>query len=167
MADQKKQLSPSKKTGIATAVLAACLAAILHFEGSRHMPYQDLGGVWTVCRGHTGPDVIPGKSWTEEQCKAQDVKDLQVANDAVNSCALPFMTTGEQIAFTDFAYNVGGGAFCRSSMPGLINAGKNKEACKVILRYVYVGKIDCRTAGKKCPGIVRRRQWEYNKCMEG
>ena len=30
------------------------------FEGLRLQPYQDVGGVWTVCYGHTGPDVVPG-----------------------------------------------------------------------------------------------------------
>lgn len=162
---EKKPASPAKKTGIVTAVLIAGLAAISHFEGSKNTPYRDMGGVWTVCDGHTGPDVIPGKAWSEEQCKQVKIADLKKADAAVKSCTDFPLTDGQQIAFNDFAYNVGGNAFCRSSMPVLINVGHAKQACEIILKYVYVGKIDCRTAGKKCPGIVKRREWEYKTCV--
>nr|HAL7249337.1 glycoside hydrolase family protein [Escherichia coli] len=33
-------------------------------------------GVWTVCHGHTGKDIIPGKTYTEAECKALLNKDL-------------------------------------------------------------------------------------------
>jgi lysozyme len=166
MSEKRKPLKPAQKTGIATAVLVAGIAAITQFEGSRSMPYRDLGGVVTVCKGHTGPDVRMGESWSKAQCDAQDKIDLAKADAAVKSCTDFPLSVNEQIAFNDFAYNVGGGAFCRSSMPALINVGQSKKACEVILKYVYVGKINCVTAGRKCPGIVARRQWEFDKCID-
>lgn len=34
-------------------------------EGVRYHPYQDVVGVWTVCYGHTGKDIMLGKRYTE------------------------------------------------------------------------------------------------------
>ena len=34
-------------------------------EGVRYNPYQDVVGVWTVCYGHTGKDIMLGKKYTE------------------------------------------------------------------------------------------------------
>lgn len=158
------QLKPAHKTAIATAVLGCCIAAVTHFEGTRHMPYRDMGGVWTVCRGHTGPDVIPGKPWSDEECRQQDMTDIMKAAAQVSSCVSVTLPAGAQIAYNDFAYNVGGAAFCRSSMARLENEGRHREACAGLLRYVYVGKVDCRASGSKCPGIVKRREWEYAQC---
>lgn len=33
-------------------------------EGVRYNPYQDVVGVWTVCYGHTGKDIMLGKKYT-------------------------------------------------------------------------------------------------------
>ena len=39
-------------------------------EGVRYDPYQDVVGVWTVCYGHTGKDILLGKKYTEAECRA-------------------------------------------------------------------------------------------------
>ncbi len=40
---------------------------VKRFEGLRLTAYQDSVGVWTIGYGHTGPDVHPGMTITEEQ----------------------------------------------------------------------------------------------------
>ncbi|ELW9383363.1 lysozyme, partial [Klebsiella pneumoniae] len=45
-------------------------------EGVRYNPYQDVVGVWTVCYGHTGKDIMLGKKYTETECRALLSKDL-------------------------------------------------------------------------------------------
>lgn len=45
-------------------------------EGVRYDPYQDVVGVWTVCYGHTGKDIMLGKKYTEAECRALLSKDL-------------------------------------------------------------------------------------------
>ncbi len=45
-------------------------------EGVRYDPYQDVVGVWTVCYGHTGKDIMLGKTYTEAECRALLNKDL-------------------------------------------------------------------------------------------
>ncbi|THJ30930.1 lysozyme, partial [Lampropedia aestuarii] len=59
-----------------------------HYESSgRHIgtPYVDTlgkGRPWTVCNGVTGPDVIAGKTYTREECKALELKILQRSEKA-------------------------------------------------------------------------------------
>ncbi|MDI9095705.1 glycoside hydrolase family protein, partial [Providencia rettgeri] len=47
---------------------AIALTVIAHFEGVRYEPYKDVGGVLTVCYGHTGIDIVPNKTYTKEEC---------------------------------------------------------------------------------------------------
>jgi lysozyme len=51
-------------------------------EGWIHTPYPDpltKAEPWTVGVGHTGPDVIPGQDWSDEQIQTTFTKDLREA----------------------------------------------------------------------------------------
>jgi lysozyme len=58
------------KVAASIAVLVAGIMASLDTnEGRLYVPYWDsLGEVWTVCRGITGPEVIPSKTYTSAEC---------------------------------------------------------------------------------------------------
>ncbi|AKJ74053.1 putative endolysin [Salmonella phage 36] len=43
---------------------------IEEIEGVRYKPYKDIAGIWTVCHGITGKDVILGKEYTRRECDA-------------------------------------------------------------------------------------------------
>lgn len=53
-------------------------------EGVRYDPYQDVVGVWTVCYGHTGKDIMLGKTYTEAECRALLNKDLNTVARQIN-----------------------------------------------------------------------------------
>jgi lysozyme len=53
-------------------------------EGVRYNPYQDVVGVWTVCYGHTGKDIMLGKKYTEAECRALLSKDLNTVARQIN-----------------------------------------------------------------------------------
>lgn len=53
-------------------------------EGVRYDPYQDVVGVWTVCYGHTGKDIMLGKKYTEAECRALLSKDLNAVARQIN-----------------------------------------------------------------------------------
>ena len=75
-------------TGVA-AVLAIAAPLIAHWEGVRYLPYPDPatgGAPWTVCYGHTGPDVIRGKGYTKDKCDALLDADMAVADGYVRKC---------------------------------------------------------------------------------
>jgi lysozyme len=42
--------------------LAIAGTMIPDLEGVKYAPYYDVAGVLTVCYGHTGPDIKPGKN---------------------------------------------------------------------------------------------------------
>ncbi|EJI6591482.1 lysozyme, partial [Salmonella enterica] len=54
----------------AVAIAAAMLGGHDGLEGRRYEPYRDVVGVITVCDGHTGKDIVPGKHYTDAECDA-------------------------------------------------------------------------------------------------
>ncbi len=93
-------------------------------EGVSYIPYKDIVGVWTVCHGHTGKDIIPGKTYTEAECKALLNKDLATVARQINpyiKVDIPETTRG---ALYSFVYNVGAGNFRTSTLLRKINRGR-------------------------------------------
>jgi lysozyme len=67
------------------------------------------------------------------------------------------LTDGQKAAFLSFAFNVGNGNFCGSTLVRKANAGDMRGACAELSRWVYAG-------GKELPGLVRRRAAERAMC---
>lgn len=137
------------------------LAAIMAFqfsytsgwEGVRFKPYSDVVGVLTVCIGHTGPDIIPGKTYSKAECQALFESDMATVVDGPLSVCLhpPQPLKPETVAaIRDFAFNVGGGAACSSTLMRKINAGDTAGACDEFARWTKAG-------GRVIYGIKVRR----------
>ncbi|MDM3448006.1 lysozyme [Citrobacter sp. Cb027] len=129
-------------------------------EGVRYKPYRDVVGKWTVCFGHTGNDIIPGKTYTESECKALLNKDLNTVARQINpyiKVPLPETTRG---ALYSFVYNVGAGNFRTSTLLYKINQGDIKGACEQLQRWTYAG-------GKQWKGLITRRDIELEVCRWG
>ncbi|EAX3609494.1 lysozyme, partial [Salmonella enterica] len=60
----------------AIAIAAAMLGGHDGLEGRRYEPYRDVAGVLTICDGHTGKDIVPGKHYTDAECDALLNQDL-------------------------------------------------------------------------------------------
>lgn len=143
-------------SGACAVVIAAAVAGT--FEGVRHQAYSDVGGVSTICYGHTH-GVYPGMTATQAECKAWLTQDMRRADAGIQRCVRRDLTDSQRAAVDDLAYNVGVGAVCRSAMVRLINAGAKPDVwCKHILRYVYAD-------GQVLPGLVKRRRAEYEICV--
>lgn len=160
----------NKATGLVIAG-TALLALLTYDEGTRYKPYRDIGGVWTVCQGHTGPDVIPGKTYTKEDCDKLLVKDATAHGAAVLRCSKVPLNQNQYEAFTRFTFNLGPRVFCNSDVSRKLNAGDYQGACKEMLRYRGIcHKKDAK--GKCVPGhfeVIRglqnRRKSEYQQCI--
>ncbi|EEB2528134.1 glycoside hydrolase family protein [Salmonella enterica subsp. enterica serovar Kentucky] len=129
-------------------------------EGVRYKPYRDVVGIWTVCYGHTGNDIMIGKNYTESQCKALLNKDLNTVARQINpyiKVPIPETTRG---ALYSFVYNVGAGNFKTSTLLHKINQGDIKGACEQLRRWTYAG-------GKQWKGLITRREIEREVCMWG
>lgn len=144
----------------AVAIAAALLGGHDGLEGRRYTPYRDVAGVLTVCDGHTGKDIIPGKRYTDAECDALLNKDLKRVKAQVDPLIKVSIPESERAAFYSFAYNVGTGAFARSTLLKKLNAGDHAGACNELKRWTYAG-------GKQWKGLMTRREIEREVCLWG
>ncbi|EIM7614471.1 lysozyme [Salmonella enterica] len=141
----------------AIAIAAALLGGHDGLEGRRYEPYRDVAGVLTVCDGHTGKDIVSGKHYTDAECDAllnQDLARVKAQVDPLIKVSIP---ESERAAFYSFAYNVGTGAFARSTLLKKLNAGDQAGACNELKRWTYAG-------GKQWKGLITRREIEHEVC---
>lgn len=137
---------------------AAALSGVAMLEGTKTVPYKDLGGIPTVCTGHTGPDVKMGQQWTPAACRAQLEKDFVKHGKGILECINVPLTENQYNAFTSFAFNIGVDAFCKSSTVAKpLNQGQYTQACEGMYKWVYVN-------GKYIEGLYNRRKIEVEMC---
>lgn len=149
--------------GAGAAMIALALnistPEITEFEGQKNKAYRDVIGVLTVCNGHTGPDIVVDKVYTDEECSRLTRKDAKEAADGVLSVSPHLVWHPMQLAAAiSFTYNVGIGTYKKSTVAKLFNSGDFVGACNFLTRYKYAG-------GKVYPGLVRRRQREKEVCL--
>lgn len=161
------QLPNKAKASIVAAALAMAGALAAKFEGTRYVAYKDPVKITTVCEGHTGPDIVPGKVYTPAECAEFKRKDMLVASAVVGRCISAELTVGQRAALIDFAYNVGPGAkgvkdgLCTlksGAVPSIrrkFNAGDARGGCAEFPKW----------NAQKLPGIDRRRAEEMRACL--
>jgi lysozyme len=153
-------MSLVKRIGIplgAASALAMGAATVGYFEGKENSAYRDPVGVVTICYGHTETARI-GQTHTDAECESLLRQDLGKAFAAVDRHVSVELPPTREAALASFAYNVGEGAFARSTLLRRLNAGRVREACDELLRWVYAG-------GRVLPGLVTRRQAEREMCL--
>jgi lysozyme len=125
---------------------------IRRFEGCRLMPYLCSAGVWTCGWGSTGPDVFPGRPWT--QAYADHRLDLDAVRFARGTRALcPYLTGDALCAIADFSYNLGLGRLQASTLRKKLQEGLWEAARHELRKWVNGG-------GRRLPGLVLRREAE-------
>jgi lysozyme len=129
------------------------LDLVKSFEGLRLESYLCPAKVWTIGYGSTGSDIGPGLSWTLEQAEARLKKDLETFEKGVEGLIKTKITDNQFSALVCFTYNVGLGAFGRSTLLKTLNAGNHQDAANEFLRWNKAG-------GKELAGLTRRRQAE-------
>ena len=144
---------------IGAAAAALAVSTVAYYEGKVNRTYVDPVGVLTSCYGHTGPELRKGQTFTDEQCLAQLQEDL-VKHTAALKCIKQPMSDGQKAAFLSFAFNVGNGTFCSSTLVRKANARDMPGACAELSRWTYAG-------GKQLPGLVNRRAVERKLCEQG
>lgn len=145
--------------GSAAMVLAAAALFVQPWEGRELKPYRDIVNVLTVCDGHTGPDIVPGKRYTPAECDRLLQTDLGKTYTRIAGCVTRQITVGQATALLSISFNVGATAICRSTMVRLLNEGAPPSVwCKQFDRWAYAG-------GRKVRGLVRRREAEKRLCL--
>lgn len=146
--------------GTALTIAIALLGGPEGVEGQRSTPYRDVGGVWTVCSGITGSDVVPGHYYSEKECEALLTKHLVPIKKAVDAAVKVPIDNYTRAALYSFAYNVGIGAFRHSSLLRHLNAGQTDEACDDLRKWVFVNK-------QRNRGLINRREIDRQVCLMG
>lgn len=147
----------------AASLSAGALVILMGLEGFRAMPYQDQAGVWTDGFGNTA-SVVPGKPVTVDKAKADLQRHVNAFDRTIMSCLKNGVSQGQYDAYLLLAYNIGGGAFCKSSIVREHNRGNYMQACSNMMRYNKIRINGVLTASR---GLSNRRYTEYNICLSG
>ena len=139
---------------------------ICGFEGKRLVAYDDGVGVWTIGFGTTiypnGIKVKKGDTCTEAQAKEYMAHDLKKFELAVNGAVNIPLNQNQFDALVSLAYNIGTGAFNKSTLVKKLNAGDIRGAADQFDVWINAG-------GKRMQGLVNRRAREkalYLACLK-
>lgn len=135
--------------------------AIAAHEGCVLKAYPDPGTggePWTIGVGHTG-GVKPGDCITHEEAMALLAEDLKTAEAAVNGAVKVPISQGAFDSLVSFTFNVGAGAFKRSTLVRLLNFGDYTGAANEFLRWNRAG-------GRVMAGLTKRRKEEREMFIE-
>ncbi|ALR07629.2 lysozyme [Xylella fastidiosa] len=141
----------------ATLVLAIATPFVAYWEGLKHRPYKDIVGVWTVCYGHTGANVVIGKTYTEAECDALLQADLREANGYVRRCISVPMLPHIEASLVSATFNLGPKVVCGSTLQRKALANDWPGACAELDRWKHA-------AGREVRGLVLRRADERALC---
>lgn len=126
---------------------------IKEFEGLRLTAYQCPAGVWTIGYGSTGRHVHPGLIITEKQADDYLLEDMLVADRCIRNHVKVPLHESQIAALVSFIFNVGCGAFAKSTLLKHLNANRVIAAAAEFARWNKAGSVEL-------PGLVRRRAAE-------
>ena len=157
-------LNNTQRTAVGSLVLAAStLVGLALSEG-----YSDRAiipvpgdrpttGFGTTFRADGSAVQITDKT-TPPRALVDLLRDAGKFEQAVKRCAPVPMHPHEYSAFVSFTYNVGEGAFCKSTLVKKLLALDYPGACAEILRWDQV-------QGRTVRGLTIRRQAEHQECL--
>jgi lysozyme len=136
----------------------ATIGLIKEFEGFEAKAYKCPAGVWTIGYGTTaaaGVGIVPEAGMVIGKTEAEGY--LHAALDKFSNQITPAIKApineNEFGAFVSLAYNIGAGAFKKSSALRHFNAGDKDKAADALMLWNKAG-------GKVLAGLVRRRTAE-------
>jgi len=129
-------------------------------EGFKLNAYQDGGGVWTVGYGSTGSDIKEGTVWTVEDCERRLRLDLLMIEKDIGELVKVPLTQSQISALCSFIYNVGYGAFKKSTLLKKLNEKDYEGAANELPRWN-------KDNGKVVKGLSIRRAKEREIFLKG
>lgn len=152
-------MSARNRAAIAALMVSgSALVGILAHEGYRGEAYIPVpGDVPTIGFGTTA-GVKPGDRIDPVQALGRAMADVTRFEGAIKQCVTAPLRQHEYDAFVSLSYNIGSGAFCKSTLVRRLNSLDYEGACREILRWD-------RFRGKPLAGLTKRRQAEYRMCM--
>ncbi|GBU17326.1 MULTISPECIES: lysozyme [Methylobacterium] len=132
-------------------------AVLVAREGARLEAYRDSVGVWTIGVGHTSaagpPTVRPGLTITPEECEAIFARDVARFARTVAQAVPEDLPDHAFDALVSLCFNIGQGAFLRSTLLRRLRAGDRAGAAEAILMW------------NRPAAILPRRQAEHDQFL--
>lgn len=138
----------------------AGLAILMAAEGLRLAAYYCPAGKLTVGYGHTGPDVSEGMTITEAEAQKLLEADLEWAGRTVEKEVTVPLNDNQFSALASLVYNIGPGAFAKSTLLRVLNEGNYLAAADEFLKWRKSG-------GKVLAGLEKRRAAERGLFLQG
>ena len=165
--------SSAVRTGLAAAAAATLIAlpagllvlsdagraSLIAHEAVRTEAYLDPIGIPTICVGHIH-GVYLGQKRTLKECEALLDQDATYAGRAIARCTKVDLTQEQYDALVSFTFNVGGAAYCNSTLARKLNANDCWGAAAQFDRWAYAG-------GKHLRGLAVRRADERRRFESG
>ncbi len=130
---------------------------IKRFEGLELESYQDIAGIWTIGYGHTGPEVGPDQRLSAREAEALLRHDLVSREKSVSRLTRVGINQNEFDALVSFVYNVGIGAYERSTARRRLNRGDRMGAADAL---TWFNKATVNGVLREVLGLSRRRSAE-------
>ena len=136
----------------------AAIDLIKRFEGFEPKAYKDAVGVWTIGYGTTkragvGIDPKPGMEITQDDAERYLQLTVQKFAAQIEDMIDVPVSENQFGALVSLAYNIGPGAFAKSTVLKRLNASDYAGAADAILMWDKAG-------GKVLRGLVNRRKAE-------
>jgi GH24 family phage-related lysozyme (muramidase) len=114
---------------VGSLAAASLFVSIPEDEGTRFTAYKDIAGIPTICQGDT-KDVILGMIETPEGCRQRLERQLVAHAKGVMACTPRLAEPGRdyvRAAAVSLGYNIGVGAYCKSSIDKYFDEGNFTE----------------------------------------
>jgi len=125
---------------------------IKKMEGFSATPYID-GKAVAIGYGHNMTKGENYKKITKEKAEKILLSDIAIAEDAIKRLVKTPLNQAQHDALVSFIYNIGQGAFSRSTLLKKLNSGDYSGAANEFKRWDKAG-------GKRLPGLTKRRAME-------
>lgn len=148
------------------AAAALATAVAVPAEGLRQIAYMDPPGILTVCRGHTGADVVKGRRYSLAECDQFLTADMRHAVETVDLC-VPGLPVEVLASFADATFNAGPTIACnpaKSTAARMLKAGDLKGAC---LQHPRWNKARVLGVMVELPGLTKRTIKRRDLCLTG
>jgi lysozyme len=143
---------------VGLGISGIALVGLLVAEGYRDTAYIPVAGDVPTIGFGTTQNVRMGDKISVPQALNRALDDVQKFEGAMKRCVKVPLHQYEYDAYVSLTYNIGEGAFCRSTLVRKLNAGDYKGACEQILRWDNF-------QGRPLRGLTIRREKEYKQCI--
>lgn len=133
---------------------------ISEHEGCKLKAYRCQAGVLTIGVGHTGSDVVEGMTITQAQANELLRRDLSRFESGVDGAVRVPLTQNMFDALVSLSFNIGLGAFQKSTLLAKLNASDYMGAADQFLVWNRAG-------GSISKGLQRRRVAERKLFQTG